>query len=100
MRYFEKQSKASKFSILEKNKIPLDLEERKRVFSADAVWHYNYSKDPVTGNMVKKVSAVWKSKNPKTGEITYVTNTHRAFNTAPTLEGAIERFHKFIKETA
>lgn len=38
--------------------------------------------------------------HPKTGKVTYVCNTHRAYNTAPTLAGAITRFHKFIKGTA
>jgi hypothetical protein len=98
MRYFEKQ--AGEFKNLEKFKIPLTPEERKEVFKADAVWHYAFSKDPNTGKMVKKVSAVWKSKNPKTGKITYVTNTHRAFNKSDSLKGVIDRFHKFIKGTA
>lgn len=85
---------------LKKNKVPLTDEERKIVFAKDAVWHYAYSTDPNTGKRVKKVSAVWKSKNPKTGEITYITNTHRAWNKASTLKGAINRYHVFIKGTA
>lgn len=92
--------KQSEFSKLEKNKVPLTPEERAEVFKQDAVWHYGYSIDPNTGEKVQKVSAVWKSKDPKTGEITYITNTHRAWNKAPTLKGAISRYHKFIKGTA
>jgi len=72
---------------LKNNKIPLTPEERKEVLIKKAVWN--------NGD-----AAVWKSKDPKTGKITYVTNTHRAYNIAPTLKGAIERFHKFIKSTA
>jgi hypothetical protein len=56
-----------------------------------AVWHH--------GPNGEETSAVWKSKN-KDGSFTYVTHTHRAFNTAPTLKGAINRFHKFIKGTS
>jgi hypothetical protein len=55
-----------------------------------AVWHMNGGGPS---------PAVWKSVN-KDGKVTYVTHTHRAYNTAPTLKGAIGRFHKFIKGTA
>lgn len=82
----------SHFEVLEKNKVPLTDEERKQVMDADAVWNF--------GNQGKPSPAVWKSVNKNTGETTYVTNTHRAYNTAPTLKGAIGRYHKFIKGTA
>jgi hypothetical protein len=88
------------FKRLQKNKIPLSDEERKEVFAKDAVWHYATSIDPNTGKKVKKVSAVWKGKDPNTGKIVYITHTHRAYNKADTLKGAIDRFHKFIKSTA
>jgi hypothetical protein len=84
--------KKSKFKNLEDNKVPLTDEERKIVMDADATWHFS------PGN--KPSPAVWKSVNKKTGETTYVTHTHRAYNTAPTLKGAIGRYHKFIKGTA
>ena len=89
----------SDYEKLEKNKKPLTDEERKEVFKADAVWHYASSIDPNTGKNVKKVTAVWKSVDDD-GKVTYVTNTHRVYNTAPTLKGAIGRYHKFIKGTA
>ena len=92
--------KQSEYEKLKKNKVPLTDEERAECFKQDAVWHYGYSIDPNTGQKVKKICAVWKSKNPKTGETTYITNTHRAWNSAPTLKGAISRYHKFIKGTA
>ena len=82
----------SEFDKLEDNKVPLTPEERKKVIDADAVWHH--------GPNGKESPAVWKSKNPKTGKVTYITHTHRAYNTAPTLKGAIGRYHDFIKGTA
>lgn len=88
----ESKKRKSEFENLKDNKVPLTDEERKKVMDADAVWHFS------PGN--KPSPAVWKSKHPKTGKITYVTNTHRAYNTAPTLKGAIGRYHKFIKGTA
>lgn len=96
---FLTEKKKSHYEVLEKNKIPLTDEERKEVFKKDAVWHYGFSKDPNTGRRVKKVSAVWKSKD-KEGNIVYITNTHRAFATASTLKGAIKEYHDNIKGTA
>ena len=88
----EAKKRKSEFEKFKDNKVPLTDEERKKVIDADAVWHFS------PGN--KPSPAVWKSKNPKTGKITFITNTHRAYNTAPTLKGAIGRYHKFIKGTA
>jgi len=84
--------KKSKFEILKKNKVPLTDEERKKCLDADAIWHHGINGAPSP--------AVWKSINPKTKEVTYITNTHRAYNAAPTLKGAIGRYHNFIKGTA
>jgi len=84
--------KKSEFQKLEDDKVPLTDEERKKVMDADATWNHGPNGAPSP--------AVWKSKNPKTGKVTFVTNTHRAYNTAPTLKGAIGRYHKFIKGTA
>jgi hypothetical protein len=82
----------NEFETLEKYKVPLTDEERKIVMDADAVWNFSPNNKPSP--------AVWKSVNKKTGKTTYITNTHRAYNTAPTLKGAISRYHKFIKGTA
>lgn len=82
----------SKFQKLEDNKIPLTPEERKKVMDADAVWNFS------PGN--KPSPAVWKSKDKKTGKIEYVTNTHRAYQSRPTLKGAISIYHSFIKGTS
>jgi hypothetical protein len=82
----------SHFEVLKKNKVPLTDEERKKCLDTDTVWNFSHLNKPTP--------AVWKSVNPKTKKVTYVTNTHRAFNTAPTLKGAIARYHDFIKGTA
>ena len=82
---------ASDFEKLKKNKKPLTDEERKLVMDKKAVWHH--------GNKGAPSPAVWKSVD-KNGKTTYVTNTHRAYNTATTCKGAIKRYHDFIKGTA
>lgn len=82
----------SKFEKLEDNKIPLTDEERKKVMDADAVWHFSHLNKPTP--------AVWKSKDKKTGKVSYVCHTHRAFQERPTLKGAISIFHSFIKGTS
>lgn len=80
------------FDRLQKNKVPLTTEERKECLDKKAVWHNH--PDPKKN----PIPAVWKSIDGN-GKTTYVTNTHRAYNTAPTLKGAINRYHKFIKGT-
>jgi len=97
---FEATEKKSELQILKDNKVPLTDEERKEVFKKDAVWHCGSSIDPNTGEKVQKVSAVWKSKHPKTGDITYVSNTHRLYNTAKSLDAIINKFHNFVKDSA
>ena len=81
----------SPFQQLKANKKPLSMLERAKVMAADATWHHGPNGEPTP--------AVWKSVD-KTGKVTYVTNTHRAFNARPTLRGAIARYHNFIKGTA
>ena len=81
----------SKFKILQDNKKPLTPEERDIVMQANAVWHHGPNGEPSP--------AVWKSVD-KMGKVTYVTHTHRAYQTRPTLRGAINTFHSFIKTTA
>jgi len=86
-----KIAKKGDFSKLQKNKVPLDPDERSKVMASKAVWHH--------GPNGEETPAVWKSVNKK-GKTTYITHTHRAYNTASTLKGAISRYHKFIKGTA
>jgi len=82
---------ASEFKSLQKYKKPLEPDERDECMKAKAVWHH--------GPNGEESPAVWKSTNKK-GKTTYVTHTHRAFNTATTLKGAITRYHDFIKGTS
>lgn len=77
------------FKTLKKHRIELDADERAKCMEKKAVWRMN-------GN--GPTPAVWKSEIG--GKTWYVTNTHRAYNVTPTLDGAIGRFHKFIKSTA
>ena len=85
------KEKKSSFQVLKENRIPLTEEERDIVMKRKAVWHH--------GPHGEATPAVWKAKDSK-GNIVYVTSTHRAWNKASTLLGAIERYHKFIKTTA
>ena len=88
-----KKSKAkSKFKILQDNKVPLTPEERSLVMQRKAVWHH--------GPNGEESPAVWKSINPKTKKTTYITHTHRAYQSRPTVQGAISIYHSFIKGTA
>lgn len=90
--YFKDREKiASLYKTLKSNQVPLTKEERELVMSRKAIWHHGPNGEPSP--------AVWKSID-KNGNITFITNTHRAMNTAPTLKGAISRYHKFIKSTA
>ncbi len=82
---------ASEFKSLEKYKKPLTDDERNVVMKSKAVWHH--------GPKGEATPAVWKSINKK-GKCTYITHTHRAYNTATTLKGAIKRYHDFIKGTS
>ena len=82
---------ASKMETLKKNKKPLSDEEHAECLKKKAVWHHGQDGAPSP--------AVWKSVN-KDGKTTYVTNTHRAYNTATTLKGGIKCYHDCIKGTA
>lgn len=74
-----------------KTAVPLTAEERAEVMKRKAVWHH--------GPNGEETPAVWKSRNAD-GSFTFITNTHRAMDTAKTLKGAINRYHRFIKGTA
>ena len=82
----------SKFKKLQDNKVPLTPEERSLVMQRKAVWNH--------GPNGEETPAVWKSVNPKTKETTYITNTHRAYQSRPSVKGAISIYHSFIKGTA
>lgn len=80
----------SEMKKLKDNKKPLTPEERKEVMDSGAVWHH--------GPKGEETPAVWKSVD-KSGKTTYITNTHRAYQTSPTIKGAIKKY-AFIKTTA
>ena len=93
IKWIEKSAeKKSSFKVLKDNKVPLSEEEHSKVMARKAVWQH--------GPNGEETPAVWKSINKKTGKTTFVTNTHRAYNARLTVEGAISRYHKFIKGTA
>lgn len=73
-----------------KHKVPLTPEERKKVMGAKAVWHHGRGGGPSPA----------VSKAVINGKTWYETHTHRAINYAPTVEGAIGRYHRFVKGTA
>lgn len=79
------------FKTLKKRKIKLEPEERDEAMKAKAVWHPSHSDKPVC--------AIWKSKKAN-GEVVYGANTHRVFQVAPSLKGAIKLFHDVVKGTA
>lgn len=83
--------KRSSFKVLKDNKVPLSTGERAQVMKSGAVWHGGKNGAPQ--------AAVWKSKD-SSGKTQFVTNTHRAYAKAPTLKGAIGKYHKQIKQTA
>ena len=80
----------SEYDTLKKNKKPLTSEEREECMSGKATWHH--------GPNGEESPAVWKSVNDK--KTTYVTNTHRAWQKASSMKGAIKKYHDFIKGTA
>lgn len=82
---------APPFSDLKAGKVKLTDDERTTVMRKKAVWHMGHDKG-------KPTPAVWKSIVD--GKTFYVTNTHRAYNVASTVQGAINRYHAFIKSTA
>lgn len=79
-----------KWPVFKRNRVPLEPEERALVMKRKAVWRFSPKNVPT--------SAV--SKSVVDGKTWYETHTHRAMDMAPTLKGAIRRYHDFIKGTA
>ena len=82
----------SHFQVLKNNQVPLTDEERDIAMKAKATWNH--------GPNGEATCAVWKSVDEKTGKVTYITNTHRCSGFSKTLEGCINKYHRFIKGTA
>lgn len=85
------KKRKSSFQVLKENRKPLNKTERSEVMKRGAVWHQGKNGAPSP--------AIWKSENSK-GDTVFVTNTHRDYGKAPTLKGAINKFHRGIKQTA
>ena len=80
--------KAGAYKNLRKFKVPLTPDEYKKVLKRDAMWR-------IDGSLI---SAIWKSMNPITKKVTYVSNTNKVYQDTSTLNGAINLYHKKIKE--
>ena len=87
-----KIAKQSEFKQLQSHKVPLSSKERSQVMQAKAVWHHGPNGEPTP--------AVWKSLNPKTGKINYISNTHRCYQSKTTLPAAIAAYHKVVEPSA
>lgn len=88
------ESTGPSFKRMKQYQVDLSPEERAKVMASKAVWHFNHGRD----GKVQATPAVWKSIVK--GISYFTTNTHRAYQTRPTLQGAIGVFHSFIKSTA
>lgn len=82
-------SRGPEFKTLKKHKVELEPEEREQAMKAGAVWHMSHHKG-------KPSCAIWKSV--VNGKTWYTCNTHRCYQTRPTLKGAITAF-KYVETT-
>ena len=78
-----------KYKDFMKNKVDLTPEERALVMDRKAIWHHG----------IKGATSPAVSKAVIGDKTWYATYTHRAINYAPTVRGAISRYHRFIKGT-
>lgn len=78
------------FDTLEKNKVKLTDEERDRAIKAKAVWHFcqNHKPSPAIKKSVVR------------GETYYYCNTHRCYQSAKTLSGAIKKFFDVVEPSS
>lgn len=85
-------------------RVELTRKEFNEIMDRKAIWHHgpNNEETPAVWKAQDVKKSIKEAGRNKTPEIKYlyITNTHRAFATSPTLKGAISRFHNFIKGTA
>jgi uncharacterized protein YtpQ (UPF0354 family) len=75
------------FDTLEKNKVKLTDEERDRVVKAKAVWQSRKSSPAIKKSVIR-------------GETYYYCNTHRCYQSAKTLSGAIKKFFDVVEPSS
>ena len=88
------EAQGPSFKRMKQYQVDLSPEERAKVMDSKAVWHFHHGRD----GKKQTTPAVWKSIVK--GITYFTTNTHRAYQTKPTLQGAIGAYHSFIKSTA
>ena len=83
--------KGPKIDALKKNEVKLTDEEHVEVMRRGATWHH--------GPKGEETPAVRKSEVD--GKTWYWCGTHRAWSGGkPTLKGAVNAYHRFVKRTA
>jgi hypothetical protein len=97
-------SKHYKMKDLRKDRVELSKNELDEVFKNKAVWHHGTNGEETSAIWkaydMKKALAADKGKHAPVMKYCYITNTHRAMSVSPTLKGAINKYHSFIKGTA
>jgi YHS domain-containing protein len=78
------------YDTLEKNKVNLTDEERKKVMDAKAVWNFGPKGAPSPA--IKKAII--------DGKTYYYCATHRCYQSAKTLDAAINKFFKTVEPSA
>ena len=78
------------FDTLEKNKVKLTDDERERTLKAKAVWSFGPGGKPSPA--IKKAVVH--------GETYYYCNTHRCYQSAATLAGAIKKFFDVVEPSS
>lgn len=78
------------FDTLEKSKVELTDTEREQVMKAKAVWHFSPAGKPSPA--IKKAIV--------RGKTYYYCNTHRCYQSAKTLAGAIDKFFDVVEPSS
>jgi hypothetical protein len=78
------------YDTLEKNKVKLTDEERNKVMNAAATWHHGKN-----GGATPAIK-----KSVIRGKTYFYCNTHRCYQSAKTLDAAINKFFKTVEPSA